>query len=239
MNRFLILDKLLTSHAFGLCDIGKYEVETIGTINCNLLGQSFFFDSVSKYYLGADAVICDSYWISKLANWFGLNVTHMPGSDFIATAVMNHYPIVAFGSFPPEFSLPQLKKIDTPFFAHEDDIHAFLESPAIEAILADIYSGSACNVAPLIAVCVGARKQEILAVGLAQKGLNNIICVGASFDFLSGSEQRCPEIYKRLGLEWWFRLVQNPGKKFVPALIYAPVGLVATLCWIVYRKIHG
>ena len=81
MNRFLVLDKLLTSQAFGLCDLDKYEVETIGTINCNLLGQSFFFDSVYKYYLGADAVICDSYWISKLANWFGLKVTHMPGSD--------------------------------------------------------------------------------------------------------------------------------------------------------------
>ena len=38
------------------------------------------------------------------------------------------------------------------------------------------------------------------------------ICVGAAFDFLSGQKRRAPGWMQRHGLEWLFRLLQEPRR---------------------------
>ena len=39
-----------------------------------------------------------------------------------------------------------------------------------------------------------------------------MIGVGAAFDFLSGRKNRAPRWIQRIGLEWLFRLVQEPHR---------------------------
>jgi N-acetylglucosaminyldiphosphoundecaprenol N-acetyl-beta-D-mannosaminyltransferase len=38
------------------------------------------------------------------------------------------------------------------------------------------------------------------------------IGVGATFDFLSGSVKRAPDFMQKTGLEWFWRLSQEPGR---------------------------
>ncbi|MFW5982889.1 MAG: WecB/TagA/CpsF family glycosyltransferase [bacterium] len=60
---------------------------------------------------------------------------------------------------------------------------------------------------------LGAPKQEKL-IALLQPKLNNTICVGvgAAFDYYGGTLKRAPSFMRNLGLEWIYRVFQNPRK---------------------------
>jgi len=53
-----------------------------------------------------------------------------------------------------------------------------------------------------------------------------LIGIGAAFDFISGTKKRAPLWLQRLGLEWMYRLLSEPGRlgkryaKVVPAMLY-------------------
>ncbi|HEX2698521.1 MAG TPA: WecB/TagA/CpsF family glycosyltransferase, partial [Anaerolineales bacterium] len=48
------------------------------------------------------------------------------------------------------------------------------------------------------------------------------IGVGAAFDFLSGSKPQAPSWIQKIGLEWLFRLIQEPRRLWRRYLIYNP-----------------
>jgi N-acetylglucosaminyldiphosphoundecaprenol N-acetyl-beta-D-mannosaminyltransferase len=54
--------------------------------------------------------------------------------------------------------------------------------------------------------------------------------VGGSFDVLAGHVQRAPQVWQALGLEWLYRLKQEPGRLwkryFVTNIVF---------CWLVAR----
>ena len=59
---------------------------------------------------------------------------------------------------------------------------------------------------------VSAPKQETWGLAhLDQLGLP-VVCVGAAFDFLSGTVRRAPVWMQRAGLEWLFRLASEPQR---------------------------
>lgn len=67
--------------------------------------------------------------------------------------------------------------------------------------------------AQLLFVGLGFPRQEYwLAEHLRQTGCGAGIGVGGSFDVLSGNVQRAPEQWRRLGLEWLYRLVKEPHR---------------------------
>jgi N-acetylglucosaminyldiphosphoundecaprenol N-acetyl-beta-D-mannosaminyltransferase len=53
--------------------------------------------------------------------------------------------------------------------------------------------------------------------------------VGGLFDFLSGECKRAPLWMRRLGLEWIFRFIQDPGSKWNRIVIEVPVFLFSLL----------
>ena len=60
---------------------------------------------------------------------------------------------------------------------------------------------------------LGSPKQEWwLEKNLAATGCAVGIGVGGSFDVLAGTKRRAPLLVQRLGLEWLFRLVQEPSR---------------------------
>ena len=73
-------------------------------------------------------------------------------------------------------------------------------------------------------ICVGSPQQEILAHRLAENGVARglSLCVGASLDFISGGQMRAPVWMRRLGLEWLFRLLQNPRRMARRYLVRGP-----------------
>lgn len=76
-------------------------------------------------------------------------------------------------------------------------------------------------------LAMGMPKQEELALRLySQVDSGIIICGGAIIDFLGGKVKRAPSIYRRFGLEWFYRLLNEPKRMFTRYVI----GNVSFLC---------
>jgi N-acetylglucosaminyldiphosphoundecaprenol N-acetyl-beta-D-mannosaminyltransferase len=77
--------------------------------------------------------------------------------------------------------------------------------------------------AHIIWVGLGSPKQD-LWMQMYRPVLNAplLIGVGAAFDFLSGAKQQAPRWMQRSGLEWLFRLAQEPRRLAKRYLIYNP-----------------
>lgn len=79
------------------------------------------------------------------------------------------------------------------------------DAPVVEAIRA---SG-----AEVVFVCLGAPKQENW---MAQNGLDTgarlMVGLGGSLDVFAGVVQRAPERWRKLGLEWLYRLLKEPSR---------------------------
>ena len=83
------------------------------------------------------------------------------------------------------------------------------------------------NALSIVLLCLGHPKQELLANELrnydwAGSRPDWIMCVGATIDFLTGQQNRAPKIFQKVGLEWFYRLITNPGKfseRYLKAII--------------------
>jgi UDP-N-acetyl-D-mannosaminuronic acid transferase (WecB/TagA/CpsF family) len=73
-------------------------------------------------------------------------------------------------------------------------------------------------------LAVGAPQQEILAERLQARGVARglALCVGASIDFVTGTQRRAPPWMQRAGVEWLFRLSQNPARLATRYLVRGP-----------------
>jgi UDP-N-acetyl-D-mannosaminuronic acid transferase (WecB/TagA/CpsF family) len=73
-------------------------------------------------------------------------------------------------------------------------------------------------------LAVGAPQQELIAQSLKSRGTARglAFCVGASVDFLTGVERRAPLVMRKLGMEWLFRLLQNPRRLARRYLVRGP-----------------
>ncbi len=65
----------------------------------------------------------------------------------------------------------------------------------------------------IVLVCLGAPKQEAWALRHAEVlGSSVLLCVGATVDFLAGTQPRAPRWMVQLGMEWLFRLGREPRR---------------------------
>jgi N-acetylglucosaminyldiphosphoundecaprenol N-acetyl-beta-D-mannosaminyltransferase len=65
----------------------------------------------------------------------------------------------------------------------------------------------------ILLVAYGAPQQELWVARNSERlNVPVAMCVGGTFDFISGFATRAPGWMQRLGLEWMFRLVQEPRR---------------------------
>ena len=82
--------------------------------------------------------------------------------------------------------------------------------PADNDAVAATIAASGANV---LLAGLGSPKQEFwLEEFLSATGCAVGIGVGGSFDVIAGTLQRAPRVMQRLGLEWFFRLMQEPSR---------------------------
>ncbi len=65
----------------------------------------------------------------------------------------------------------------------------------------------------LLLVCLGAKKQEMW-IANHKDSLHAKILIGAggSIDVLAGKTKRAPDLFIKLGLEWFYRLIKEPSR---------------------------
>lgn len=67
--------------------------------------------------------------------------------------------------------------------------------------------------ADVVFVCLGAPKQEEFMAAYLDKLDATLLCgLGGSLDVFAGRVERAPELWIRLGLEWLYRLCQEPRR---------------------------
>jgi len=67
--------------------------------------------------------------------------------------------------------------------------------------------------ADVVFVCLGAPKQEKWMHDNGEAtGAHLLLGLGGCLDVFSGNVQRAPEVYQKLGLEWFYRLLKNPSR---------------------------
>jgi len=93
--------------------------------------------------------------------------------------------------------------------------------------------------ARFVFVACGFPRSERLCLALRQSGgiTGTGLCVGASLLFLTGLVRRAPAIWSRFGLEWMYRILQEP-RRLLPRLWreQMPVLGLALRHW---RQVHA
>lgn len=176
-----------------------------------------------EHLMNANFLLRDGIGVKLYYKMIGLGPGHnLNGTDFIPeflAAMSNGKRIAVLGTTEDVILAAQPKieshggnvvLIDHGFH----DIEHYLE--LIKNQKVDIYI-----------LAMGMPKQEKLASHLYnQVDHGIIICGGAIIDFLGGKVKRAPRIFRRFGLEWLYRLLNEPKRMFTRYV----VGNVSFLC---------
>ncbi len=183
----------------------------------------------AQAYNQASYVLLDSRLLARLLRWRrNIEIATCPGSDLtqelFRTSVLPQDRIVLIGG-----SLTQARELGLRFglerVAHFNPTMGFIERPdEVEQVLRFVESHSPFRYCLL---AIGSPQQEYIAQELQVRGYARglTLCVGASVNFLTGGEKRAPLWMQQRGLEWLYRVLQNPQRLLMRYLRAAP-GLV-------------
>ena len=72
---------------------------------------------------------------------------------------------------------------------------------------------NSCGGADVVFVCLGEPKQEkFIAENLDEIHATLFCGLGGSLDVFAGVSKRAPDIFIKLGLEWFYRLLKQPSR---------------------------
>jgi exopolysaccharide biosynthesis WecB/TagA/CpsF family protein len=175
-------------------------------------------------YRRAWMLLCDSRILGRLARGLGVRLPVLPGSD-LTRHLLEH--VVGSGDRVAIVGgeANQIEQLANRFglasVSHFDPPMGFIQDP-LE--LARAVQFIVTSQARYVFLAVGSPQQELLAYRVARTGdaCGIGFCVGASLDFLTGSQGRAPEVFQRLSLEWLYRLGTDPRRLWRRYLIDGP-----------------
>lgn len=94
--------------------------------------------------------------------------------------------------------------------------HGYFDEAGEQAIAEDIRQSRA-NI--LFVAITSPKKEKFLARWAEHMRVNVCHGVGGSFDVMAGKVKRAPEMWQKLGLEWLYRIVQEPGRMWKRYLV--------------------
>ena len=169
---------------------------------------------VRRAYDDADLTLCDSRILARLAAFAGVRLSVVPGSDLTAelfggTLLAGDRLCLVGGedgdgarleALCPGVSVVQHRP---PMGLRGD---AAARARAVDAAVAAR--------ARFILFAVGSPQQELLARETADRPdvRGTALCIGASTEFLLGTQRRAPRLIQQFSLEWAWRLGTNPRR---------------------------
>lgn len=179
-----------------------------------------------NYYGDAAYVLLDSRFLARLLKLFkGLSLPVCAGSDLtlrlFKQVIAPTDRILMIGG-----SAEQAAKVRERFglqnLQHHNPPMGFIRDP--QAVAQCEHFITAHSPFRFCFVAVGSPQQEILAQRLKQVGTARglVLCVGASINFITGEERRAPMWMQRSGIEWLYRLLQDPRRLAKRYLVRGP-----------------
>ena len=187
--------------------------------------------AVRRAYDKAAMRLCDSRILSRLAGFLGVRLSVVAGSDLTADLFRS---VLRPGD-----------RLCLVGGGHGDGARLEALYPGIEVVqhrppmgLCDNAAARAAAVdaavsahAAVTLFAVGSPQQELLACEMSDRpdARGTALCVGASTDFLIGSQRRAPRVVQRMSLEWAWRLLSDPRRLAHRYLVEGP--LIFPMAW--------
>lgn len=213
-------------------DVATGKAFPVFTINLDHVVKLRRDTAFREAYERAPIVLPDGFPIVLTGRLQRRNVQRTTGSDLIEPlceeAARRGLPILLYGS-----TFETLTKAARYLKSHHPDLEiaGIYAPPNGLDVLSDQASESIDFIrnsgARICFVALGAPKQEIFADRCAQQMDDGIafLCIGAGLDFLAGQQRRAPKVFQKTGMEWLWRLMNNPrrlAKRYLECLYVFP-----------------
>lgn len=162
---------------------------------------------------GAELVLADGVGVTKAAAMLGTPLkSRVPGIDFASNVIsrlaQRGGSVYLLGAKPLVAEAAAEKLTQTYpgiVIAGTNDGYFTDDAPVIEKINAASPD--------FLMVCLGSPKQELwMSANAGRLSCGLMAGLGGSLDVLAGNVQRAPETWRRLGLEWLYRVIKEPKR---------------------------
>lgn len=190
-------------------------------------------DEIVTAYRGADLVLNDSRVLARIGRTMGIVLSVSPGSDLVARAFAE---VLAAGDRicligGDAAGVARLRALHPALDVRHHDAPAGLRTnPAARA---EAVRFAVAAEARLTLIAVGSPQQELIAHEMALSGTmrGTALCIGAAVDFIIGAQRRAPAAVQRAGMEWAWRLAQNPRRLARRYLVEGPAIFALAWAW--------
>ena len=90
----------------------------------------------------------------------------------------------------------------------------------------------------ILFVGLGCPKQEKWMAAHVSRVHSVMVGVGAAFDFIAGTKQQAPKWMQPIGLEWLFRLSQEPGRLWRRYFYHNPRFMILVMLPLLFKRPH-
>lgn len=214
----------------------------VAPIAIHPLTLSIWDKSYRKAINAIDYVVPDSFW-HRFALWFLYGVKtdrrfYGPWlmSEMSKELFLRGYTVFLFGGKNKEVLVKLEKELRVGSL--DGEVISYLASfnitdEEVEKLVKKINKTGKKGV---LFIGVGSPLQHKILNKLKDRVGVPVVAVGAAFDILSGEEGQCPSVIRKIGFEWFYRLVQNPKRLWVryaqSLVIFFPV-----LIWEKLKKV--
>jgi exopolysaccharide biosynthesis WecB/TagA/CpsF family protein len=183
------------------------------TPNADHLARLKRLPELQKLYDSAWLRLLDSQFLRHAARALGLRAPHVAtGADVTALlfSVLPSQKISVIGLDETCFAALAARYPHLTFVRHNPPPHLLYDHEA----MAEARDFAVREAAGFTLIALGSPIQEMLAyaIWLQPGSAGTGLCIGAALEFLSGAKRRAPRWMRRAGLEWCFRLAQDPRR---------------------------
>jgi len=207
--------------------IDKNKKAVVVTPNAEMIMRARKNDELAKILNGADLSLPDGAGVLLASNLFNLDIEERVSGFDILTEILSYsdynrdYSVYFLGGKPgiaekmvkklkgnPKKNLPTNKNL-SPNIEISGFHHGYLDQNMKSMVIEEINKKRP----DILFVGMGVPLQEkFLKENLAKLNVNVGITVGGSFDVLAGELKRAPIWMQKIGLEWFYRVLQEPKR---------------------------
>lgn len=230
------IDPLCLPHVLAIIEewLGEGLCHLVVTANTELVMYAQYDRRVQTVVSSAALVVPDSVGVMWAARIFGQPLPEqIPGVELLPqlfrVSEATGSPIYLLGGLPGVAPLAA-KRLQEVYGGHVAGTHhGYFSSTEESRVVADINRSGA----EILCVGMGMPRQELwLAHHRGSLRVSVGVGVGGSLDVWAGRKRRAPRFLRELGLEWLFRLCQEPARARRMAVLPSFVVRVLTCKWL-------